>query len=358
MIKLFGDSYRHKKIFVTGDLGFKGSWLVLWLNELGAEVIGYSDQYPSTPSLNELLKLNYTKNFANILDYKNLYQALKKAQPDLIFHLAAQPLVKRSYLDPVLTFQTNVLGTVNVLEAARNLSSLKGIINVTTDKCYQNREWSRAYTEKDPLGGFDPYSSSKACSELVTASYRQSFFDDKKVLVATARSGNVIGGGDWAEDRIIPDIIRATLKSQPTLVRNPQANRPWQHVLETISGYLRLGQAMFQDQSITAGAWNFGPSHRQTSVKKLVTDAQKIWPAIQIEIDYSSQPHEAGKLDLNSDKAWRELSWKNVWDYATTVQKTIDWYRQYYEHDRLITSNQLKNYISAAKKLDMNWTKQ
>jgi len=270
---MFNNIYKNKKVLITGHTGFKGSWLALWLKELGAEVIGYALKPPTTPSHYELLTQQPTDNLniisieGDIRNYIKLNEIFQSYKPEIVFHLAAQPLVRYSYINPVETFETNVMGTINVFEACRNCESVRAIVNITSDKCYENKEWVWGYRESDPMGGYDPYSASKGCAELVTSAYRNSFFTPSypltdsppRVLLASARAGNVIGGGDWADDRLIPDIMRATAKNESVIIRNPKATRPWQHVLEPLSGYLLLGQKLLEGRKEFAGGWNFGP---------------------------------------------------------------------------------------------------
>ncbi len=360
---LFDGIYTGKKVFITGHTGFKGSWLALWLIELGAEVVGYSDTIPTTPSHYELLKLPITHIIGDILDLRKLKKTLAVAQPDIVFHLAAQPLVRASYVDPLRTLMVNVQGTATVLEACREVSSIKAIINVTTDKCYENKESDQPYTEDDPLGGYDPYSASKACSEIVTASYRNSFFNlndyDKKhsTLLASARSGNVIGGGDWADDRIVPDIIRAITSGTKVEIRNPMATRPWQHVLEPLSGYLALGQKLLENNSDFAQAWNFGPNPASSvTVKAVAEDIKKLWSAFDYIIVTSQEKHEAQQLSLNSKKSFTKLRWDNTWDYAVCIQKTIEWYKSFVEEKKVLSREQLAEFIATAKKKKVVWT--
>ena len=277
---MFRGVYKGKKVLVTGHTGFKGSWLSLWLIKLGAKVIGYALEPPTNSNHFELLNLDMVSIIGDIRDRDRLNAIFKKYKPEVVFHLAAQPLVRYSYINPVETFETNVMGTINVFEACRITESVKAIVNITSDKCYENKEWIWGYRESDPLGGYDPYSASKGCAELVTSSYRKSFFNPEdyskkhNTLLASARSGNVIGGGDWGKDRLIPDIVRAISKNEKLYIRNPKATRPWQHVLEPLSGYLFLGQMLLEGKTEFADAWNFGPNEGchtdvETVVKKI-----------------------------------------------------------------------------------------
>ena len=277
MENLFGGIYKGKKVLLTGHTGFKGSWLALWLHKMGADVVGIALPAPTSPNHLELLNLNITSEMIDIRDAKAINKAFQKHQPEIVFHLAAQPLVRYSYENPHETFETNVMGTINIYEAVRNCSSVEVIVNITSDKCYDNKEWIWGYRENDAMGGYDPYSASKGCAELVTASYRNSFFNldsygkSHNVLLASCRAGNVIGGGDWADDRLIPDIMRAVDKNETVTIRSPHATRPWQHVLEPLSGYLLVGQKLLEGKKEFADGWNFGPSDEGSiSVKEVV----------------------------------------------------------------------------------------
>ena len=329
--------WKNKKVFLTGHTGFKGSWLSLWLTSMGAEVTGFALP-PSTESdiynscdLDSFIKKSV---FADVKDLRAVEQAMKQASPDIVIHMAAQSLVRFSYNDPVETFATNVMGTVNVLESARSISSLKATIIVTTDKCYENKEWDWGYRENDPLGGLDPYSSSKGCAELVTLAYRHSFFNvtsnNKSTnSVASARAGNVIGGGDWSKDRLIPDAIRAFLSNKPLLIRNPLATRPWQHVLEPLSGYLILAEALYKNGSKFATSWNFGPRDEGTrSVSDVVDLLIRQWgEAASWVKDGDVQPHEAKLLKLDCSKAKIGLNWSPKLDLERAIEMTTDWYK-------------------------------
>lgn len=308
---MFNNVYKNRRVLITGHTGFKGSWLVTWLQLLGANLFGIALKPNTIPSHFSLLKSEIKSYICDIRDYNKLEQIIKKIQPEFIFHLAAQPLVIASYKSPLYTFATNVIGTANILELSRKIASLRGIVIVTSDKCYQNREILSGYKETDPLGGYDPYSASKAATEIVAASYRNSFFNvneyGKKhgVLLATARAGNVIGGGDWAEDRLIPDIVRANLAGGPALLRYPQAVRPWQHVLDCLSGYLLLGQKLLQGKTAFADSWNFAPNFFvPVSVFELAQKMRYFWPAIQIKTRAAKvKSHETNYLKLDVSKA-------------------------------------------------------
>ena len=330
-----------KTVFVTGHTGFKGSWLSLWLQQLGAQVTGYSLQPPTQPSLFQVANVgqNMISVIADIRDGIKLAQAMQAANPDIVLHLAAQPLVRRSYKDPVETYSTNVMGTVNLLEAVRKTPSVRAVVNVTTDKCYDNKEWVWGYREDEPMGGFDPYSSSKGCAELVTAAYRHSFFNVAKhrehpVALASARAGNVIGGGDWAEDRLIPDILRAIQLGQSVNIRNPHATRPWQHVLEPLSGYLTLAEKLFTEGAAFAQAYNFGPVEEDAkSVQWIVEQLTQRWgDGANWQVDDSAHPHEAHYLKLDCSKARSTLSWKPRWHLGQALQAIIDWHKAHNTH--------------------------
>jgi CDP-glucose 4,6-dehydratase len=306
--------WQGKSVFLTGHTGFKGGWLALWLTHMGAKVYGYALNPPTESnffSTTGLIIRLAGHTISDIQEASALLSAMQAAQPDIVLHLAAQPLVRYSYIDPVETYAVNVMGTVNLLEAVRKTESVKAVVNVTTDKCYENREWVWPYRENEAMGGFDPYSSSKACSELVTAAYRRSFFDSNKVSLASARAGNVIGGGDWAADRLIPDFLRALDLGQPLVIRSPLATRPWQHVLEPLSGYLALAQKLYEEGSSFADAWNFGPE--ETDAKPVQWIVEKLCsqiPHASWQCDASLQPHEASMLKLDSSKAKALLAWR------------------------------------------------
>jgi len=356
--KLFGGIYKDKVCLITGHTGFKGSWLAFWLTKMGAKVIGYSLEPYSKPNHFELLDAPYKSIIGDIRDLKNLKETFNTYKPDIVFHLAAQALVRYSYDNPIETYQTNVLGTLNVFESARNCGSVKALVNVTSDKCYENKEWIWGYRENDPMGGFDPYSSSKGCSEILTASYRRSYFNNGKTLLASARAGNVIGGGDWATDRLIPDIINAAVKNDKVIIRNPFETRPWQHVLEPLSGYLTLGWRLLEGRNELAEGWNFGPESRSNiSVKEVVMEVKKYWKIIKFSMNTNlADLHEANLLMLDCSKANKILKWNPVWDIDITFEKTISWYKAFYEKATLNTDADLKNYIDSAKTQKLVWT--
>ncbi|MDB5053048.1 MAG: CDP-glucose 4,6-dehydratase [Bacilli bacterium] len=324
-----------KKFLITGHTGFKGSWLSLWLNKLGAHVIGYALQPPTHPSLFEIANLasDVHSIIGDIRNAEALNKALSDNKPDIVFHMAAQPLVRESYLTPVETYSTNVMGIVNLFEAVRQSVSVKAVINITTDKCYDNKEWVWGYRENEPLGGLDPYSSSKACSELVTQAYRHSFFssDNNGVAVASARAGNVIGGGDWAVDRLVPDCIHALLQGESIRIRNPFSIRPWQHVLEPLSGYIVLAQQLYENGMKYAESWNFGPDEKDAKPVQWIVEAlcAKWGNGQGYSLDQGDHPHEARYLKLDCSKAKNELHWHPQWDLATALDKIIEWTKVY-----------------------------
>jgi len=332
--KVDASFWEGKKVYLTGHTGFKGSWLSLWLQNMGALVKGYSLDVNTNPAL--FSQANVAEEMeSEIGDIRNLEQLTKSMvsfSPDILIHMAAQPLVRLSYQEPVETYTTNVIGTVNVLEAARKCSNLKAIVSVTTDKCYENKEWEWGYRESEPMGGHDPYSSSKGCAELVTSAYRRSFFSaEQTASLASARAGNVIGGGDWAEDRLIPDILRAFEKSEPVVIRNPLSTRPWQHVLEPLSGYLVLAQELFINGDEFAEGWNFGPKDEECKPVSWILDRMvEIWGGnASWSLDKENNPHEAGFLKLDCSKAASRLKWKPKWDLQFTLKSIVDWHQIY-----------------------------
>lgn len=332
MNNIFNNVYEQKTILVTGDTGFKGSWLVIWLLNLGANVIGYALK-PKTEKDNYVicnLGDKITHIDGDIRDYQALLKVFLKYEPEIAFHLAAQPLVLESYKDPLYTYSTNVMGTVNFFEAVRHTPSVKVAINITSDKCYENREWIYGYREIDPMGGKDPYSASKGASEIITSSYMRSFFyQDNVANIASARAGNVIGGGDWADNRIFPDCIRALLNNKPIVIRNPESVRPWQHVLEPLSGYLTVGSLLYTDEKKYSGAWNFGPlSKNMVSVRQVVEETIRQWGNGKyiIKNEQDNNP-EAGLLHLDISKAVNKLKWCPVLDFEQTVKFSIDEYK-------------------------------
>lgn len=334
--------WKNKKVLITGNTGFKGSWLSLWLDKLGANVIGYSQSPPTKPSLFDIAEVNKIAptTIADIRDKKRLEELVFKEKPEIIFHMAAQPLVRASYLNPVETYETNVMGTVHVLEAVRMAVNsgvkIKAVVNVTTDKCYENQEWPWAYREIERLGGYDPYSNSKACSELVTDAYRNSFFNKADytthgVAVATGRAGNVIGGGDWAEDRLIPDCVRTLASGGKILIRNPHAIRPWQHVLEPLSGYITLAEKLYEHGAEYADGWNFGPDQNDgKEVEWIVKTMCQLWGIKEsYEVEKGNHPHEAHYLKLDCSKAKAYLNWTPRWNVTYALEKVVEWTKAY-----------------------------
>jgi len=358
---VFDNIYQNKNVLVTGHTGFKGSWLSLWLSEMGANVLGYALKPDTTPNHFSLINVDIESNIYDIRNKEKLNDIFTRFQPEIVFHLAAQSLVRRSYNNPSITYETNVMGTVNVLEACRMTDSVKAIIIITSDKCYKNREWVWGYRENDPLGGYDPYSASKACAEIVTNSYLNSFFNIKKygithnAIVASVRAGNVIGGGDWAENRLIPDIMKAVVKNEEVIIKNPRAIRPWQHVLEPLGGYLLLGQKLLEGKKDFTGAWNFAPGDDGTiSVLEIVKNIKKIWNKIKYKTETNfSDLHEANMLKLDSSKAHIKLNWKNVWNSGTTLIKTAEWYRAFYEQNKVLTHEHLWEYLKDASTIGL-----
>jgi CDP-glucose 4,6-dehydratase len=330
--------WRGRRVLVTGHTGFKGSWLCLWLQSMGAEVQGLALDPPTTPALflQAGVARGMTSRIGDVRDYETVRACVADFRPEVVIHMAAQPLVRLSYAEPVATYATNMMGTVHVLEAARAVGSVRALVNVTTDKCYENREWVWGYRENEPMGGHDPYSSSKGCAELVTSAYRRSFFAGGSLAVASARAGNVIGGGDWAVDRLVPDILRAFETGAPAIIRNPASTRPWQHVLEPLSGYLLLAQRLFEDGQPFAQAWNFGPAEGDARPVAWIADrmADK-WGhgAAWRCMDLVETPHEAHFLKLDCSKARHELGWQPRWSLDEALIRIIDWHRAWMDGD-------------------------
>lgn len=331
--------WKNKRVFLTGHTGFKGSWLVAWLSQLGANVYGYSLKPISEPCLFNVIEIPklMAGEFGDIRNFEQLSSAIKKHKPEIIFHLAAQPLVKKSYVDPFTTYSTNIIGTVNLLEAARYTDSVRAVVNVTTDKCYENREWHWGYRENEPMGGYDPYSASKGCAELVTSSYVRSFYQPAEIGLATARAGNVIGGGDWADDRLIPDLVRGLEAGSKVFIRNPNSVRPWQHVLEPLSGYIRLAELLYKTPSEFSGPWNFGPNARDSRTVGWIADlvCEEWGSDLTWSKDNNIHPHEAQYLKLDISKAQSLLGWEPKWSASQAVHKTIRWYRDYIDKSNI-----------------------
>jgi CDP-glucose 4,6-dehydratase len=350
--------WHDRKVFVTGHTGFKGSWLCLWLHAMGAKVTGYALQPPTKPSLFELCNVSELVHsvIGDIRDRAGLEQALINARPEIVFHMAAQPLVRESYKNPVETYETNVMGTVNLFEAVRKCPEVRAVVNITTDKCYENKEWVWGYREDEPMGGYDPYSNSKGCSELVTSAYRNSFFNPNqyalhRVGLASARAGNVIGGGDWAADRLIPDCIRALLQGQTIDIRFPKSIRPWQHVLEPLSGYLELAQKLYENGPHYSEGWNFGPDDNDAQpvewiVKKM---CEKWGRSASFDVDQGEHPHEASYLKLDCSKAKTKLGWTPGWTLEQALDKIVEWAVAYRDNRDIkqVCLSQLEEYCKS-----------
>ena len=349
---MYNNIYAGKRVFLTGHTGFKGSWLALWLTQLGAKVCGYSLAPNTNPSMFEVLDIERRIEksiFGDILDEKTLEKAISKFQPDIVFHLAAQPLVRLSYREPILTYKTNVIGTLNVLEMAKRCKSVKAFVNITTDKCYENKEVNRGYKENEPMGGYDMYSSSKGCVEIMSSSFRRSFLQEDGIYaMATARAGNVIGGGDWAEDRLIPDCVRYINAGEKIEIRNPIAVRPWQHVLEPLSGYLLLGQKLLESGKKYAEGFNFGPNEDSVlRVAEVAEKACKYYGKGEVVVHKRDNLHEANLLMLNIEKAEKILGWTPTYTADEAIKNTIEWYKHFYAKDvdmYEFTMEQIKEY--------------
>jgi CDP-glucose 4,6-dehydratase len=350
----FGDFYSHKKVLVTGHTGFKGGWLTVWLKLLGAEVVGLALPPETEPNLFYAARVadGIVSEIIDIRELAPVKAAFAKYKPEIVIHNAAQPLVRRSYRDPVETYATNIMGTVHTLEAARTTPSVRSVVVVTSDKCYENREWAQGYKEDDAMGGFDPYSSSKGAAELVTSAYRRSFFGkDGSASIASARAGNVIGGGDWSEDRLIPDIVRGISGGEPIVIRRPESIRPWQHVLEPLSGYLLLGQRLFTDGARYAAAWNFGPALEDCRTVADIADRTcNIWgKGRAIMQPEANAPHEATYLRLDCTKTQEQLGWKPCLRVEQALEWTVNWYKTFYETGsattRKLTEGQISDYM-------------
>lgn len=345
------DFWRGKRVLLTGHTGFKGSWLSLWLQSMGAELKGLALEPPTTPSLFVEAKVaqGMVSQIGDIRDYDTVLKAVAEFKPEIVIHMAAQPLVRYSYKNPIETYATNVMGTVHLFEAIRQTGTAKAVVNVTTDKCYENKEWVWGYREDEPMGGFDPYSSSKGCSELVTSAYRRSYFAETGVALASARAGNVIGGGDWAEDRLVPDILRAFENKQPVVIRNPHSTRPWQHVLEPLSGYLTVAEHLWAEPKAYAEGWNFGPRDEDAKpVGWIVECMASKWDGASWRIDDGDHPHEANYLKLDISKARQHLSWSPRWDLDTALNKIVTWHQAWLAKAdvRQLSLEQINQYIS------------
>lgn len=362
MIAMFDEAYRGKRVLLTGHTGFKGSWLALWLSHLGARLYGYSlpPQEPSHYTLSGAQRLFAKEWLADISDYATLESALQEAKPEVVLHLAAQPLVRQSYQDPLGSFATNALGVANVLNACRKLESVRAVVIVTTDKVYENKEWLYGYRECDALGGYDPYSASKACAEIITDSMRRSFFHPEdygasgskghSVLIATARAGNVIGGGDFSQDRLLPDLMRSVASRTPASIRYPSSTRPWQFVCESLQGYLLLAQALLAGRVECASSFNFGPSGEQIlRVSQVLELAQQEWGQIAYTIEPDSSLHESGLLALDSSKAISLLGFSPLWSATEAIQKSVAWYREWSQSGTILSQEQLGEYIDEIK---------
>lgn len=357
MLEVNPSFWQGRRVLVTGHTGFKGGWLSFWLAKMGAEVFGYALAPPTKPSFYDITQLGSLLTSATIADLRDVEQlnyAIRNARPEVVFHLAAQPLVRYSYIDPVETFAVNVLGTVNLLEAVRKAGTAQAVVCITSDKCYENREWVWPYREEDKLGGHDPYSSSKACAELVVTAYRRSFLSAANVPLATARAGNVIGGGDWAADRLIPDFLRALNAGKPLAIRSPNSVRPWQHVLEPLSGYLLLAERLFRDGDKFAEPWNFGPDQGDArSVEWIVKHLCDRIPAATCIVDPPSEVHEACTLRLDISKTRNHLGWQPIWDLETALDYTLAWHRAWEQEQNMheISLSQIDKYHQARAKL-------
>lgn len=343
--------WKGKRVLITGHTGFKGSWLSLWLQSLGTELHGLALAPATTPSLFVQAEVGQAmaSTIGDIRDFEIVRSCVTAFRPEIIFHMAAQPLVRLSYTEPVATYATNVMGTVHVLEAAREVGTVRAIVNVTTDKCYENKEWVWGYREDEPMGGRDPYSSSKGCSELVTSAYRQSFFKESDIALASARAGNVIGGGDWSEDRLVPDVLNAFERDKPVVIRNPRATRPWQHVLEPLSGYMRLAEKLYGEGQAWAEPWNFGPAAQDARpVRWIVDHMAKAWGnGATWQLDGSAHPHEANHLRLDISKAQSRLHWTPQWNLEEALDRILIWHMAYLADNRSareVTLAQIKSY--------------
>jgi CDP-glucose 4,6-dehydratase len=354
MASVCPEFWRGKRVFLTGHTGFKGSWLSLWLQSMGAQVCGFALNPPTTPSLftEAGVAAGMQSVIGDIRDLASVSDAMSAFKPEIVIHMAAQPLVRLSYAEPVETYATNVMGTVHVLEAVRRAGSVRAVVNVTTDKCYENNEWVWGYRENEPMGGYDPYSNSKGCAELVTSAYRRSFLDAEGIALASARAGNVIGGGDWAVDRLVPDILRAFERAQPVVIRNPHATRPWQHVLEPLSGYLMLAEKLHAEGAAYAEGWNFGPEDNDAKpVQWIVEHMVKRWGNDATwQLDGDNHPHEARYLKLDCSKAKARLAWYPRWTLPQALENIVTWHQAWIARDdvRALCIQQIQHYHAAA----------
>lgn len=362
---MFSNIYKDKRVLVTGHTGFKGSWLTIWLQSLGAIVEGYSVDIPTTPSLFESTGLKEKMGFESndIRDLENLRKTVNEFKPEIVFHLAAQPIVRECYRDPILAFETNMMGTVNILEAIRDTEFVKVAILITSDKCYENVEWAYGYRENEELGGKDPYSASKACAEFVASSYNNSFLKESGIRIATVRAGNVIGGGDWAKDRIVPDAIKAWENDKNVQIRNPRATRPWQFVLEPLSGYMALGGNLYQNEKLAGEAFNFGPNTAmEYPVDSLLNEMSENWGSGTFDLinNDDDKKKEANLLKLSCDKAAHELKWEAALNFKQTVKITVDWYKEHSlsPNNSMLdfTLSQLNEFVEIAKGKEQTWT--
>ncbi|WKW44057.1 CDP-glucose 4,6-dehydratase [Kosakonia cowanii] len=353
--------WQGKRVFITGHTGFKGSWLTLWLHSMGAVLKGFSLNPPTEPSLYQSAAVNSVidSTIGDIRDFDKLYSAINEFKPEIVFHMAAQPLVRLSYDEPIETYSTNVMGTVHLLEAVKRVGGVKAVINITSDKCYENREWVWGYRENEAMGGYDPYSNSKGCAELVASSYRNSFFNEKDygkhgVALASVRAGNVIGGGDWAKDRLIPDILRSFENQQTVIIRNPHAIRPWQHVLEPLSGYIIIAQRLYSEGPAFAEGWNFGPREDDAMpVQFIVETMVKIWgDDAAWQLDGADHPHEAHYLKLDCSKARSRLQWQPRWDLVETLGRIVRWHKAWIagEDMLVLTQREINEYMYNSSK--------
>lgn len=351
--------WQGKRVFITGHTGFKGSWLSLWLAEMGAELKGFSLQPPTDPNLFEMISLSdvMESEIGDIRDFEKLRNSMQAFKPEIVFHMAAQPLVRLSYDEPIETYSTNVMGTVHLLEAVKQTGGVKAVINITSDKCYENREWVWGYREHEAMGGYDPYSNSKGCAELVAAAYRSSFFNPEQyakhgVALASVRAGNVIGGGDWAKDRLIPDILRSCENHQPVVIRNPHSIRPWQHVLEPLSGYILIAQRLYNDGIEFAEGWNFGPREDDAKPVEFIVDTVvKLWGEdASWQLDGKDHPHEAHYLKLDCSKARMRLGWQPRWGLVETLGRIVEWHKAWTNGEDMLvcTKREINDYMTSS----------